>query len=253
MVLSCVVVMGFPCKFRSIRRVFVQSSFGRGCGFPVIIDRWFLLSERTLRCFSLPMAWGRPTTTLSSRFRSARLVRFAMVSGTVAKWFDERSSFSSIFKGVLLSRMLRGMLESALFEINIVLRPLGSIAGRASVAVGLVRGLLVVPVATEGRPSRLWLAERVFSFGSDDRTAMVPGEILLWSTLSDLRTLRLESFGSRLLSLFLDKSSVVSLEILFSNEIRMSNVLARVVAQNKTKMDVEKGRRYIRSRLFRVS
>mmetsp|Transcript_9641 Transcript_9641/g.20891 ORF Transcript_9641/g.20891 Transcript_9641/m.20891 type:complete len:232 (-) Transcript_9641:295-990(-) len=203
--LSCVDVMGLPCRFISINSVSVQSSFGRGWGF--VAEMWFFRNDRTLSFFSLPTAEGKLTTTLLSRFKSLSESKLAMLSGTVARLFEERSSFSNIFRGLLLLTMLRGIVESELFESSIVLRPLGSGVGNA-----LVFFFISAALAT-GRPSKLLLAESVFSFVKDDMEVMLPGVSVLLSTFSDLRTFRLESFELRLTSLFLDRSSVVSLEI----------------------------------------
>mmetsp|Transcript_21939 Transcript_21939/g.52211 ORF Transcript_21939/g.52211 Transcript_21939/m.52211 type:complete len:242 (+) Transcript_21939:263-988(+) len=205
--LSCVAVMGFPCRFRSIRSVSVQSSSGRGCGWSPA-ERRLRRSERTLSFVSFPTAAGSPTITLSSRFSSVRPIRSAMVSGTVARLFDERSSFSSILR--LLSTMLRGTPDREFLASRIVLSPLGRFAGRAGRDDDDEEE---APEEEAGRPSWLSLADSVFSLDSDDRTAKLPGDSLFRSTLSDLRTLRLASFGSSVFSLFPDRSSVVSLEI----------------------------------------
>mmetsp|Transcript_16660 Transcript_16660/g.38104 ORF Transcript_16660/g.38104 Transcript_16660/m.38104 type:complete len:311 (-) Transcript_16660:18-950(-) len=213
MVLSCVVVMGFPWRFRSISNVLVQSSFGSGCGS--FGDSLFLRSERTFSFASFPMAGGRSERPLSSRFSSLRALAFAMLSGTEDKLFDERSSFSNIFNGLLPLKMLRGIAESELFERSIVLRPFGSFIGSASAVAGAAAAEpFLLLLATAGRqPSRLLLAESVFSLGSVDIASMLPGASLLLSTFNDLSTFSWESFGLSLTSLFFDKSSVVSLTI----------------------------------------
>mmetsp|Transcript_14333 Transcript_14333/g.36002 ORF Transcript_14333/g.36002 Transcript_14333/m.36002 type:complete len:220 (-) Transcript_14333:37-696(-) len=136
-----------------------------------------------------------------------------MLSGNVASWFLDKSSFSSILSG--LSNKLVGITLNPLLDNKIVFKPLGSVFGRAlEGSMGLGAGLL----GEEGVtlilfPSRLWLADKDLSFGSDCIAFSDPGVSLLWSTFSDFNTFRFDKFGSSFLSLFLDKSSVVSFGI----------------------------------------
>ena len=128
---------------------------------------------------------------------------------------DERSSFSSILRGTVPSRMLFGITGRVLLDKRIVLRPFGRLGGRASAgATGFVFGALGEVCGGMIFPSWLLLTESDLSFGSFETTANVPGMSLLPSTFSDFRIFRLERFRGRLLSLFLDKSRVVSFAIL---------------------------------------
>lgn len=205
--------MGFPCRFKSINGVSVHSSLESGWGSFGLI--WFRLSERTLRCFNVPMLLGKDVRPLSSRFNSFSLTKEAIVSGSLVSELDERSSFSSILRG--LSTRLFGMTENPLLARSIDFKPLGRGDGRALAgSTGL--GTTGLPVFLDDGmillPSELLLADNDLSLGRDEITAKVPGVSLLLSTFKDFKTLRLDRFGSNFLSLFLDKSSVVSLEIL---------------------------------------
>ena len=88
-----------------------------------------------------------------------------MVSGREVRRFDERSSFSSILRGLAPSRMLLGITGRALLERRIVLRPFGRLGGRASAgATGFVFGALGEVCGEIVLPSWLLLTERDLSF-----------------------------------------------------------------------------------------
>jgi hypothetical protein len=205
--------MGLPCKFKSINNVSRKSSSGNGCGFrsdhTVLddTDSLFCFNDRTFNFFNLPIAVGRLTIELPSKFNSLSATKFMILSGILAKLLDDRSSFSNEVR--VGETMLGGILEKELLARRIVFRPLGRLLGRA-LAFGLTGC---------GRPNRLLLADSVLSLVNREMSTNVPGESLLSSTFKDLSNVRLAILGFIVESLFLDKSSVVSLVILAKGEL----------------------------------
>lgn len=150
------------------------------------------------------MEIGKLTIVLSSRLSSRKDLRFPMASGTLARLLCDKSSRSKVPLHPPDFKMERGILEKKLRDNSKVLSPFGRLSGSGR-AVGR---------SGCGRPRRLLLAERVLSLESLATADSVPGASWLSSTFNDLRSFNVASLSLSVRSSFLDKSSVVSLEIL---------------------------------------
>jgi len=106
--ISVLVNLSFPWRFKSINKVSTKSPAGIGWGFfsencTESTWKWLFLRERDLSVLSWPISCGRETITLSSKINSVSNAKLPMSGGTKARLLFDRSSFFSGNLGLHIS------------------------------------------------------------------------------------------------------------------------------------------------------
>ena len=194
MELSWVLVIGFLCRFRSMRGVSANNDLGKGCGFlddqlVESTDIRFPLSDKPFNFFSVPISSGKLTITLLSIFNSTRATRLDISVGIVARWFDERSNFSSFVRDA--ESMGRGTLDRKLPSTFSCFKPDGRFAGKASLLLGSSR-LVSDPACL---PNRFPPTDRLCNLDNLAIDTKDPDGSWFCSRFNDLRLTKRHIFG----------------------------------------------------------